>query len=216
MSECREGHYPYPDENVFLVTGVRVDTGPIHFDKTVPMIVVSKRRERAMSYYSNMFGSQKWEVSGIVSLEQLRGLKSKMAAAQMERSNLKELKSGLLGSIFGKRQAWAIAVADENNKPMEPEIVVASSSAEVIAYMKASSKNIGGVFSMEILDELIDKLEDTKLGRAKEIEYATDIKGGELAEELADVRKDYSPEQISNAEKWDNVWAAHKAGRVAQ
>ena len=149
MSECREGHYPYLDENVFLVTGIRVDAGPISFDKTVPMVVVSRRRERAMSYYSNMFGSQKWEVSGIVSLEQLLRLKSKMMTASLERGGLKEIKSGVMGSIFGKQQAWAIAVADGNNTPLEPEIIVASSSADVITYMKSSSKKISGVFSME-------------------------------------------------------------------
>ena len=126
MSECREGHFPYPDENVFLVSGVRVDTGPINFDKTVPMVVVSRRRERAMSYYVNMFGTQKWEVSGIVSLEQLLGLKSRMSAAQLDRGGLKEIKGGVIGSMFGKRQAWAIAIADADNKPMEPEIVVSA------------------------------------------------------------------------------------------
>ncbi|MDE2609790.1 MAG: hypothetical protein KGL61_09445 [Burkholderiales bacterium] len=200
MSECREGHYPYPDENVFLITGVRVDNGPVNFDKTVPMVVVSRRRERAMSYYVNMFGSQKWEVSGIVSLEQLRGLKSKMTSTQMDRGSLKEIKAGVFGKMFGKRQAWAIAIADSDNKPLEPEIVVASSSTDVIAYVKSPGKKAVGVFSMEMLDELIDKLEDVKFGRAKEIEYATDIKGGELAQELAEVRASMTDEEKEEAD----------------
>ena len=216
MSECREGHYPYPDENVFLVTGHRVDTGLINFENTVPMVVVSRRRERAMSYYLNMFGSQKWEVSGIVSLEQLLGLKSKMTAATMERGNLNEIKCGIMGSLFGKRQAWGIAVADEKNMPLEPEIVVASSSADVIDYVKSSNKKISGVFSMEMLDELIDKLEEAKNGRSKVIEYATDIKNGELAEELAATRASMTSVERAEADIWRQRVAIMRATGAVQ
>ena len=49
MEQCREKHYPYPDENVFLVTGIRTDGGPLSFSNTVPLAIVSRKADVAVS-----------------------------------------------------------------------------------------------------------------------------------------------------------------------
>ena len=49
MEMCRRNQYPYPDENIFFITGVKTDVEPIDYSKTTPLIVVSRRMEAAMA-----------------------------------------------------------------------------------------------------------------------------------------------------------------------
>ena len=201
MEQCREKHYPYPDENVFLVTGIRTDGGPLNFSNTVPLAIVSREADVAVSYFQAMApDNQKWDITGCVSLDQLRGLRQKMIRSTKGSADVKELKDGLLASITGKRQAWAIAYTDASGKPLEPEIVIAASSTSVKVHAESSGKRPAGMFSMEVLDETITMLDAIKTGKAEKIHYATDIKGGELDQELAEEVASWSDEKRAKAD----------------
>lgn len=185
MELCREKHYPYPDENVFLIAGARSDLPLVDLLKAKPMVVVSRQADRAMRYFENMGGSQSWEALGCLSLAQARALRSAMAGAATSQSGVKEIQAGAISSVIGKRQPWAIAQIDEAGHPLDPEMVMAMSSADVFAYTKAQGSKAVGIFSLEMLDEIIANMDEVKHGRAKNIDYATDLQGGELEEELA-------------------------------
>ena len=189
MEQCREKHYPYPDENVFLVTGIRTDGGPLSFSNTVPLAIVSRKADVAVSYFQAMApDNQKWDITGCVSLDQLRGLRLKMIRSTKGSPDAKELKDGLLASFAGKRQAWAIAYTD------------------------ASGKRPAGMFSMEVLDETITMLDAIKTGKAGKIHYATDIDGGELAQELAETRAAMTDAEREEADVWRQRMATMRAG----
>jgi hypothetical protein len=213
MAQCREKHYPYPDENVYLVTGIRTDSGPLNFSNTVPLAIVSRKAEVAVSYFQAMApDNQKWDITGCVSLDQLRGLRQKMIRSTKGSPDVKELKDGLFASITGKRQAWAIAYTDASGKPLEPEIVMASASTSVKAHAESSGKRPAGMFSMEVLDETISMLESVKAGKAEKIHYATDIDGGELAQELAETRAAMTDVERAEADVWRQRMATMRAG----
>lgn len=217
MEPCRENHYPYPDENVFLVTGIRADVGPLNFAKTVPLAIVARKAELAVSYFKAMApDDQTWEITGCVSLDQLRGLRQRMSLANQESSGIQTLKEGLLASIVGKRQAWAIAYTDDRGKPLEPEIVMAASSASVKAHAEARGKHPAGLFSMESLDETIAMLDAIKNGKAEKIHYATDIDGGELDQELAETRAAMTDEEKLDADVWRKRMTAMRSGGVVK
>lgn len=203
MAQCREGHYPYPEENIFLVAGIRTDAGPLDFGNTVPLAIVARKAELAIGFYQAMVPDrQKWEVTGCVSLDQLRGLRQRMIKAMKTPSGIKELKSGLLASITGKRQPWAIAYSDASGAPLEPEIVMAASSSAVKAHAESNGKKPSGMFSLEVLDETMAMLDQVKQGKAEKIHYATDIDGGELAQELAETRAAMTDEERTEADGW--------------
>ena len=201
MAECREGHYPYPEENVFLVAGIRTDAGPLDFGNTVPLAIVARKAELAIGFYEAMVPDrQTWEITGCVSLDQLRGLRQRMIKAMKDPSSIKALKSGLLASITGKRQPWAIAYSDASGTPLEPEVVMAASSSAVKTHAESSGKKPAGMFSLEVLDETIAMLDKVKQGKAEKIHYATDIAGGELDQELTEEVASWSDEQRAKAD----------------
>ena len=213
MAECREGHYPYPEENVFLVAGIRTDAGPLDFGNTVPLAIVARKAELAVGFYQAMVPDrQTWEITGCVSLDQLRGLRQRMIKAMKDPSSIKALKSGLLASITGKRQPWAIAYSDASGKPLEPEVVMAASSSAVKTHAESSGKKPAGMFSLEVLDETIAMLDKVKQGKAEKIHYATDIDGGELAQELAETRAAMTDEERAEADVWRQRMATMRAG----
>ena len=217
MAQCREKQYPYPEENVFLVTGIRTDVGLLNFGNTVPLAIVSRKADVAVSYFQAMVpDNQKWDITGCVSLDQLRGLRKKMIRSTKGSADVKELKDGLLASMTGKRQAWAIAYTDSNGKPLDPEIVMASASTSVKDYAESSGKHPAGMFSMEMLDETIAMLDSVKSGKAAKIHYATDIDGGELAQELAETRAAMSDAERAEADLWRQRMATMRAGGVVK
>lgn len=201
MAQCREGHHPYPEENIFLVAGIRTDAGPLDFGNTVPLAIVARKAELAIGFYQAMVPDrQKWEITGCVSLDQLRGLRQRMIKAMKTPSGIKELKSGLLASITGKRQPWAIAYSDASGAPLEPEIVMAASSSAVKTHAESNGKKPSGMFSLEVLDETMAMLDQVKQGKAEKIHYATDIAGGELDQELTEEVASWSDEQRAKAD----------------
>ena len=197
MAECREKHYPYPDECVFLVTGHRPNSNP---SSTASMTIVSRTAERASQFFMSMSDDvQKWKVIGCVSLDQLKGLRSRMTQSRAGQV-FKELKSGLLGSVLGHRQPWAVAFLNEMDQPTEPEIVMARTSSDVRAYIESTGKNSTGMFALDALEETIDQLEQVQIGKSKSERYAIDYAGGELAQEFAEVRAKRSPEEQTNVD----------------
>jgi len=199
MAACRQKHYPYPDECVFLVTGHRVDATPLSFANAAPLVVVSRTADRAASFFLSMASDeQSWEVVGCVSLHQLKGLRSRMTQPNSTQAAFKELKSGLIGSVLGHRQPWAISFLSDSGQPLEPEIVLAKSSSDVKSYIESTGKKSTGMFGWDMLTETIELLEKTQKGKAKREYYAIDYDGGELAQELAEFRAGLTPEERSS------------------
>jgi hypothetical protein len=54
MTACTKSQYPYPDENIFFITGVNTDVQPIDYSKTTPLIIVSRKPEVALAKLPSM------------------------------------------------------------------------------------------------------------------------------------------------------------------
>ncbi len=183
MHTCNKGQYPYPDENVFLVSGIQVGADPYDPTNTVALVVVARKPEVAKTHFVNV-ASGEWKVNGCVSLAQLRDVESKMKAAMTDKSTL-DVSKGKPSDGYGLRQPWLVG---------KDLFVIASGSAEVFAHVEENGLHPGGVMSEEVLKASINPLLSAKLGHDKEHDYATDYDGGELSEQAAAVRAAMSPE----------------------
>lgn len=186
MHACNEGQYPYPDENVFLVSGIQVGADQYDPTNTVSRVVIGRRPEVARAYFTNV-SSGDWEVNGCVSLAQLKELESKMKAA-MSTATTVDVSKGKPADGYGLRQPWLIG------KDM---FVIASASEDVFSYVKAKGLHPGGVMSEEVLKASIKPLLAAKIGATDDHAYATDYDGGELAEQAAAIGAAMSPEDLA-------------------
>ena len=183
MTACTKKQYPYPDENIFFITGVNTDVQPIDYSKTTPLIIVSRKPEVALAKYEDMGALHKAKPVGCLSLAQLRVFHGRLASC-LDDPNTKELKAGLLGAMLGKRQPWMIASMDDKGEPTMVDFVVARSSADVLNHAKVSKRVTPAIYSLELFSEMISWCEKVKSGTAKDIVYAIDYKGGEFDEHV--------------------------------
>jgi hypothetical protein len=200
MHACNKSQYPYPDENIFFITGVATDVEPIDYTDTIPLIIVSRKVDAALAKYEDLGRLHKAKPIGCLSLAQLRVMHDRLESCINDPS-VKEIKGGLFGAMLGKRQPWMIASMDDNGQPTVVDFVIARSSDDVLRHAKANKRNTPSIYSLELFAEMISFCERVKTGTAKDIVYAIDYKGGELEEQLEEVEKRRSPAERERCER---------------
>lgn len=97
---CRSGKYPYPDENVFLVSGARFKGE--HFESVAESsIIVSLRPDLAQSYYVDIADDDHLKVISCLSLMDAKALKHRMSKASAGNDCVK-IKPSLMNALFFK------------------------------------------------------------------------------------------------------------------
>lgn len=214
MTTCAKNQYPYPDENIFFITGVNTDVQPIDYSKTTPLIIVSRMVKVALAKYEDLGRLRKAKPIGCLSLAQLRTLHDRLSACVND-PEVKEIKGGMLGAIWGKRQPWMIASMDDKGQPTMIDFVIARSSDDVLRHAKANKRITPAIYSLELFAEMVSLCEKVQSGAAKDIVYAIDYKGGELEEQLNAEEAKWTDEERAECESVvDAAMAAWMIGAV--
>ena len=214
MSNCNEKKYPYPDENIFFITGVDTDIDPINYSKTTPLIIVSRKVELALAEYEDLGRLHKAKPIGCLSLAQLRVLHAGLEAC-LTNPSTKELKGGLFGAMLGKRQPWLIASMNDKSEPAIVDFVIARSSTDVITHAKYLKRSSPAIYSLELFSEMISLCDEVKEGKAKDTVYAMDYDGGELEEHLDAVENRRTASEKIKCENFlDQLFEAQMKGLV--
>ncbi|MCB4344767.1 hypothetical protein LA345_12680 [Burkholderia vietnamiensis] len=185
----REGHYPYPEENVFLVSAVNSPKARGSDFALAGMVIVARRAELAVEFFNAVAPNpEAWDSLSCWTFSEMKSAAQKIDS---EKSRAPSLGRGFFS--FGRKEPWVILCADEANA-RRVEVVIASSFKAVHAHASASGANILGIFPETSLMDLVGLMEQTRLGHNKKEKYASDIRNGELEENLAEIASGYSVE----------------------
>ncbi|CAJ3079247.1 hypothetical protein [Burkholderia pseudomallei] len=189
----REGRYPYPDENVFLVAGVK-HSGPGGVDFGIDgMVIVARAPEFAIDYFKALSPSpEAWSLVNCLTLAQAKWMAQKIAA---EKDRAAVLREGLFA--FGKKRPWAIfyALTDADSGTRSAEVILAAAAGAVRAHAESNGAPVLGVIAENILLDAIQTMERTRTGKNQKEHYAMDIRGGEFAATLDENIASWSDER---------------------
>ena len=205
MHACNKGQYPYPDENVFLVSGIPVGADPYDPTNTAAMVIVARRPEVATEYFVDI-ASFDVKINGCVSLAQLQEVARTMQLAASDKKTV-DVSKGKPSDGYGLRQPWLVG---------KNIFVIASSSDDVFTYAKVNELHPGGVMSEEVIKATIKPMISAKLGLSENDTYATDFEAGELEEQAAAKLAAMTPEQRLKREEFMELVAKKKSAGVAR
>lgn len=174
---CRHRKYPYPDENVFLVSGARFQGE--HFESVAESsIIVSLTPELAQSYYVDIADDSHLKVVSCLSLVEAKALKNRMAQASAQ-DDCVQIKPSLMNALFFKSDLFWVVGKNAQGLTLE-KAVQAKSMREVLMWAAETKIQILGIIAESALDETLEDMEKVQQGTGVDQEaYASDYVNAE-------------------------------------
>jgi len=168
MAELHWKQYPYPEENVFLVIGGRVDGGALDSNTLSPFIIVGHSSEAVCKEWHNLTGHKRnYATLSCVSMRQMNAFMALLDKAAEDPSGFPRIPTERIAPAGSAREPWLVGLSNPSEETGSGEVVLAYNIADIAAW--AAKKGLSMVSALP-RSSLLATLAEMKKNQCGEVE----------------------------------------------
>lgn len=173
MAELHWKQYPYPEENVFLVIGGRVEGGAVDSNTLTPFIIVGHSTEAVCKEWHNLTGRKSnYATLSCVSMQQMNAFRALLDKAADDPSGFPRIPSEKIAPSGSAREPWLVGLSKPSEETGSGQVVMAYNIQDIEAWAEKKGMSLVSALPRSGLLATLVEMTKTQTGEVDNGYYA--------------------------------------------